>query len=522
MKLHVKQYGWLAACLLLVGGNVWLYLRNKTLGRQLEIATSRTNTLEEKETQSYVVERISKQMEEIASQQKEISDAQREKAIYQMGVANWMRLRAEAERRKAEEFADSVVAARNMMEQQREMAIRQRRAAEEAKSRSDSLSYLALGRMLASLSGTQYQAGNHDISALLAYAAWYYTSTYNGNVHAAALFHALSLNSGSFLTEELHKGGIMQILPLKGKDGWHASVSKYGEIQAWRYANGKWDKQLLFSDPSCDFRDATIDAKALYALSFTGTLKILSSDGSIQTVNLPEPQGWSRICPFNEQQLLLASSQNLYLYDKDEQTIVHTVSLPEPLSAIGVKGNDWLIFGQGGGMWKLTPELKLEKLNLYVRGTVTAYAWSKEQQMAAAGMKNGDIYLIDSEGNTVRRLVGHRSRITQLTFNDGELLSSSYDHTLSLWDLNLVKTERVTLGSFNNWIYCFCLSENGTVWVGDESGVVSRVLTSPNEMAQRVQNRLKRDFTDDEWNYYIGSNVARVRMKAYLQQRGDE
>ena len=38
-------------------------------------------------------------------------------------------------------------------------------------------------------------------------------------------------------------------------------------------------------------------------------------------------------------------------------------------------------------------------------------------------------------------------------------------------------------------------------------------MISPNEMAALIQRQLKRDFTDEEWAYYVGRNVPRRRMK---------
>ena len=57
------------------------------------------------------------------------------------------------------------------------------------------------------------------------------------------------------------------------------------------------------------------------------------------------------------------------------------------------------------------------------------------------------------------------------------------------------------------------MAEDNTIWTGDESGAVSRIMISPDEMAALIQSKLKRDFTDDEWSYYVGRNVPRIRLK---------
>ena len=133
--------------------------------------------------------------------------------------------------------------------------------------------------------------------------------------------------------------------------------------------------------------------------------------------------------------------------------------------------------------------------------------------MGAVGVENGNIYLIDETGNVVKSLVGHRSRITQLEFKGKFLFSSSYDCTVSLWDTSASKQEAVSLKTLSGWVHCICISEGNMLWTGDESGAVSRVMISPDGMAALIQSKLKRDFTDDEWSYYVGRNVPRIRLK---------
>ena len=131
---------------------------------------------------------------------------------------------------------------------------------------------------------------------------------------------------------------------------------------------------------------------------------------------------------------------------------------------------------------------------------------------AALITENGNIYLIDSNGNSVRKLTGHRSKVTQLLFHGQHLLSGSYDRTVNIWDANANKQEPVPVRTLASWVYCFALTPDDAIWIGDESGAISRVMISPDKMAERIQKNLKRDFSDDEWNYYIGNNVPRRRL----------
>lgn len=509
----MKKYGWHILSVFLLVVVVILGYFNIGLSRRVDALRAQLDEYKEKEGKSYVVERISKQMEDIAYQQKDISEKQREEAVFQMGVAEQMRIRAEEEQKKAEAFSRNAVEARNMAENQRELAVQQQLHAEYARNVADTLSNVALGRALALLSNVQYRAGNKDVAALLAYASWKYTSKYKGNVYQPVIFNALGQTSESFVSRNLHKGGVTKIVQSSDGKNSYVSVSNYGEVNRWRYDEGFAGNEVLFSNPEYSFRDVYWDENnVVYALSYDGRMLVINGK-SAETFLLPEDNGWMRIVPFGNGQLLLASAMHLYIYDKKEDRIKKTISLSEPLAALGCKENQWLAFGKENGLWRIGREGELVPQEHFIKEQVTAFSWSSDLKMGAVGVENGNIYLIDETGNVVKSLVGHRSRITQLEFKGQYLFSSSYDCTVSLWDISASKQEAVSLKILSGWVHCICMAEDNTIWTGDESGAVSRIMISPDEMAALIQSKLKRDFTDDEWSYYVGRNVPRIRLK---------
>ena len=508
----MKKYGLTVVCVLLAIFVGILIYENISLKQQVDEMFAVLDNYREKEAESHVIERISKQMENIAYQQKDISDKQREEAVFQMEMADKMRLRAEKEQRKAQEYADNVVEARNMMEIQREAAIELQHKAESARKSADTLSFIALGRSLASFSNAQYHSGNRDIAALLAYASWNYTTDYMGNVYIPSIFNALILNSGNFISTGIHKEGVSRILCDNSSENRYVSVGRYGEICRWSYNKGKWNKQMLFSDPKYDFRDMCLDNHSIYALSYDGMLLILSDGNEPQEINIDASNSWLRVCLLGSEKLLLVSSHSLMLFDKIQKRILKTIPLSQPLASVGEKDGLWIIFCQDGSAWTLTDDYRLKPFDVFLNKTVCAYAWSPKLRLGALGVENGDIYLTDESGNIIHRMIGHRSKITQLGFHGNSLISASYDCMLNLWDMRSTKMEPVTLKAFSSWIYCFCLSSDMTIWVGEKSGTISRLMISPEQMAKVIQRNLKRDFTDDEWSYYVGANVPRKRF----------
>lgn len=489
------------------------YCDNQQLKAEISELRSNISKYEQRDGNSFVVERISKQMEDIAYQQMDISDKRREEALFQMRVADEMRSKAESEQRKAEEFARNVVEARNMAEQQKELAVTQQLKAEHARNVADTLSYIALGRSLASLSSTQYLAGNKDASALLAYAAWKFTSSYKGNVNIPVIFKSLSQNSGSFSSSAIHKGGVSKIIPLDNK-GHFVSVSRYGEITRWKQQSGKWEKQLLASDNNCSYRDVCTDSDGvIYALSYNGKLQSVANGHVAQPFILPENSDWTHICRVSSKQLLLVAKSRLYFFDTVKRQIVKTVDVPQKVTAIGNRNGSILIFGENSGVWKMNAEGKITAEDISVKGKITAYTWSRHKHRAAVGTESGDIFILDTNGNSLRKLIGHSSRITDLLFKDDFLFSASYDRVVNLWDANATNSEAVALRDYSSWLYCLCSADPNSIFVGSQSGAVSRIVVSPSEMAATIHANLKRDFTADEWSYYVGDNVPKMKLK---------
>ncbi|MGM9689169.1 MAG: hypothetical protein ACI3YD_08970 [Alloprevotella sp.] len=518
----------LATILLLAAGLFVSLARISRLKQERDELQARLRLLEDKESGSYIVERISKQMEDIAYQQKDISDKQREEAVFQMGVAENMRKKAEAEQtraneetQKAQAYARNAAEARNMAErqrsmaeEQREMAVTQQRLAEHARGEADTLSYVAMGRSLASLSLMQHQGGNYDLASLLAYSAWKFTTDYHGNLFFPAVFNALTVNSGCYESVKLFKGGISRIVPLPA--GGFASASRYGEMARWDYGASGVHSQLLLSDPSFDFRDLHADADGrLYALDINGRLVIVSPNGERTDKLLPIPGGLTAIRQIAPYRLLLSSDRAFCFYDTRQGVTGPIREYPQPVSCFGWFKGALYVFGKEDGLWRIDSEGSLHATPRHVDQRVTAFACDDENRHTAVGTEQGHLFIVDKQGEVTQRLVGHRSRITQLEFVGDYLISSSYDGDLKLLNLRAGKFEPLTLHSFPTWVHCFYMAPNNILWAGDENGSLSRLVVSPNGMAELIRQNLRRDFTDEEWNFYIGANVPRSKLQLF-------
>ena len=457
---------------------------------------------------------VSAQMEEIAFEQKIISDEQRENALHQTRVANEMRERSEIERQNALAAEQSAVASEKkaleasaLAESQRQIAEHQRIQAELAKSIADTLSYVALARSLGSLSSIQAQVGNTELGDLLAYSSYLFVNRYHGDVHYPAIFQSLMTSSLSMRSWPKHNGALMALAYLSKDDNRMVTVSTYGEIMIHKKVGEELQSQILWSDNNYDFRDLYVDDDVVYAISRSGHL-IIIDHGETKILPLPDFDFPMKITEMDKNSLLLVGDHGIALYDKQRKLIVNTRELPFKLTTVSRYDYLPLLFDDQGRQHLVKSIYELETTDVPFKGKVTAFASSKNTKQRAYGMSDGTIYLYNERNGKITKLEGHLSRISKLKLNGSSLYSSSYDNSVRLWNTESEKIDPMTLVSTNSWIMDFTFdSSKQYAWIGDYNGNLYEVLLSAPMMVERISKKLKRDFTKEEWNYYIGNKV---------------
>ena len=505
--------------LLLSSVGVGLYM-HQNAGERISELESQLGVLRKQEKQSIVDRRVSKQMEEIAYGQQTLSEERSQEAIRQSEIAQEMTLRSEAERKRAieaqgiaEESAQEAMNAYQMAERQRVEADNQRRQAEHAKLVTDTLNYISLGRTLGSQSYAIYQTGDTELGNMLAYASYLYTNDYSGDLFVPAVFRALIQSAGGRRNWNVHSGSVSRI-DISPKDGCLLTVSTYGEIFSHKMVGSQMQTTRLMNDKNYCFRDifAAKNGK-IYAVSHTGHLVIVNGNQP-RVVSLE-----SVVKPFSLQsmndgrQLLIIGENSIALLDLSTDRIIGTRRLGFRVTNTGRRDYKPLLFDNRGGMHLVSSLDEITNEKIPVSGQVTAFASSKNENLTAYGMADGTIWLIDRSGKT-HKLVGHLSQITKMKFNGKRLYSSSYDGQLLFWMTNDMQIKPITLFQSNSWLTDFTFSsKKDYIWTGEHNGTINEYLISLPMIAQRLRQNVKRNFTKEEWNYYVGKGIPYRKVK---------
>lgn len=422
--------------------------------------------------EAIVIRSVSRQMEEIAYQQKALSDMQRSKAECQAEENYRMKLLVEKEWKRAVEARREAELAYRMADSQKVIAEERRAQAEYAKRVADTLTYLTLGRSLASTAATLYRIGSPDTAALLAYASWHFVRSYGGDVFMSSVFQALSLVSGQPRMLHVHRGGVGALFWKSSSEFY--SLGRYGEVVRWiAVPEGGFVPSVLMSDPRYDFRDVCfLSSQGLCALSYGGEL--LAFPGGRLLARVVSAAGCVRIIPVGDS-LWVQSSRGAFFDAFSGERVRSSAVSCIPSESVTVMAHDSL------------------------------------SALTAWGCSDGTVLLTDSRGRLYRTLVGHRSSVTGIAFFGDRLCTCSHDRTLRLWNLRAGRSESVVALEASSWLLCLALSPDGsTLLTGDADGRIYCLCLSSDVLAAGLCRSFSRNLTSREWEDFIGKEIPYV------------
>ena len=499
---------------LLIGLTAVLYYMHRGDGERINELETELRALREREKQSEIDRDVSEQMEEIAYGQQTLSEERSREAIRQSEIAQAATLRSEAERRIALQAQAAAEISAGEAKASYRMAEQRRLEAEHAKMVADTLNYISLGRTLGSQSYAIYRSGDTELGNMLAYASYLYTNDYGGNLYTPAVFQALTQSAGGRRSWSVHDSKITR-MDIQPKSGHLLTVSDNGEFFIHKLQDGRLTAQRQIRDRNYCFRDvyAANNGQA-YAISYTGHLMIVGRNQTkvIDVEHVDRPFG---LQPMNDgHQLLIIGENSVALFDLATDKIIATRRLDFHVTSVGRRDDKPLLFDNRGRMHLVNNLDDISNEKVPVQGQVTAFASSKHDHLTAYGMADGTIWLTAGNGKTYK-LVEHLSRVTEMEFNGHRLYSSSYDGKLLFWSIDYnSQMKAVTLFQSDSWLMDIIFSgDKEYIWTGEKNGTVSQYLVSLPKIAQRLRQNVKRNFTQEEWNFYVGKGIPYREVK---------
>ena len=290
------------------------------------------------------------------------------------------------------------------------------------------------------------------------------------------------------------------------------SASQYGELFLWKTSgNDLIRERVWIDDPKYDFRKIELDKTSgrFFVLSFTGQVISIDGEGNLSEIPLPGDAcvGMGVI----RGDLFVASKKgDIWKAQVNKWNFTLVYHHPHTITACEISDKGLIVGDDQGSVYRIDERGQATVLADRVKQPVTCVYSDAHSGILMIGYKSGLVVLDDVRDGVFSELSGHISPITAIRFLGGRLFTSSYDGTVRLWNIN---NENKTASSIvyrpSEWIHTFIINPDGErIFAGDEKGNLSSVSISPDYMASEIRSRLTRDFTREEWDYYIGEVSA--------------
>jgi WD40 repeat protein len=144
--------------------------------------------------------------------------------------------------------------------------------------------------------------------------------------------------------------------------------------------------------------------------------------------------------------------------------------------------------------------------------SILALDFGENDRLLASGDLQGNVLVWDFRSKSLlNNLRGHSARITQLKFSpDGKILASaSNDGSVRMWETGDLNNQPIVLTANAGFVFCVAFSSSGEhILTGSKDE--DRLVLSPTKastMVKDICNDIERNFTEEEWNTYIGTDI---------------
>jgi WD40 repeat protein len=226
---------------------------------------------------------------------------------------------------------------------------------------------------------------------------------------------------------------------------------------------------------------------------------------------------WVHMKALENGELVAAGSRNIVWTNPVNGNVTYTFVTEHDITALGTSDDMLLVFCDNGDIISFNDQHISTHLHIQLpkEYKVTSYYYQSNEQRHIVGVESGDVYIYDNYGKLLTTLIGHSGRITNIDMFDTFLVTSSYDKNVSIWNMSDITALMTPIEiSFKQWPLSFALDKPAqTLQVGLAKGDIETVRISIEKNVESTRRNITREFTPQEWDYYIGDNVPFINFK---------
>jgi WD40 repeat protein len=490
-------------------------------------------------TQQSIIASIQKLFAEknakVAQEQKTIAIAKSKEAIRQKEFANEQskiaqqnadsadKQRALAEKKTIEANEQTVLAEKNAKE-----ALEQKSAAEKAQQEAFNRRMLSIAQSMAVKS--QQIDEDKDLKALLAYQAFAFNEKYQGishnpDIHAGLYWAMVAQNGRSFNLYKGHNDAINSLTFAGSSTNFYSSGSD-GKILRWDLTDTTKKPVVIINNKLVNkCIDISHDGNLLVVGTMGAGLGILDlkTSGAEPRYFPNLGKNIESVCITSDGKSVIAiADSNLLEFNISNGAGIITGSVEAKILSLAVSPDGKTVAtGTKNGkiiLWDRSNGFKKEILFEDNKNQIHALAFSHNGEILASGGILGYLRTWNyKERKLINNVRGHTARITDIKFspNDKEIATSSYDASVELWDASNLNSQPIKLKEHDSWVLSVAFHPFGDRLVSGSSKEDRLILwpTNTYDMAALVFKKIGRNFTQDEWNTYIGTDIKYEKTK---------
>ncbi|MGD2036173.1 MAG: hypothetical protein PVF73_14010, partial [Bacteroidales bacterium] len=481
------------------------------------------------------------QEKNIAVEEKDVFEVERLRAMLQKDSAEKARMMALLQLREVKEEAevaydlvDEVTQHSEELEKttqqaryEREQAQRTAQQAIQEQTRAEQAKAVELRKRLVTTAQTMAikatQVDNRNLKALLAYQAYKFNEAYNQGKNNPDIYQGLysvfvSVKGKDYNSFSGHEGAVRSLSFMPSGDVFYSSGAD-GKIIRWDLNKSSSQLRVL-KDNNFSNRSLAISSNGRWLACGTGT-------STIQVFNLNKDTDQPQIKEGHRGSVIdlefvkgkdilisIGSDKSIILWNLltgDNRTIA---THPTRIRAISVSNNGSYVYGgtEDGKLvrWSIANG---ESRTIYDNksNSINALAISNSDSRMVLGDKSGNLIVVDLRaGKRLSQVKAHSTRILDVNFSpdNSQIASSSFDGTIRIWQANKLSESPIIITEHESWVFAIAFSPDGKTLVSSsEKGEIYYWPTKAGYMAGEICRYVTRNFTDQEWDIYVGMDI---------------
>ncbi len=410
---------------------------------------------------------------------------------------------------------------------EREMAERKAREALEEQSKAvEAITVEKRTRMLTTaqtMAIKAIQTENKDLKGLLAYQAYRFNEQFNGPDNNPDVYKGLfnvmtAIQGKGFNTLVGHEGSVKSLAFLPSQNIVYSSGAD-GNIMRWDLDQGSKTGTTLYHNTFSN-RSLTISSNGRWLACGTGT-------SIIQIFKLNQPNTQPEVYEAHKGAVLdldfisgkdilisVGSDKSIMLWNiltGEKRTIVTHATRIRTI-CISKDGN-YVFGGTDDGKllrWAISNG-EVKEIFDNKQQAINAVCLNSSGSRIAFGDISGNIIILEAAtSRKITQVKGHSARIQDIAYSpdNSQLATSSYDGTIRIWNAGKLSESPVLITEHESWALAIAFSPDGKTLVSSsETGVIFYWSTRAKYMADQMCNYVSRNFTDQEWDIYVGMDI---------------